>query len=105
MGSTLPRAIRHFSVKTKQTNPIYSVVAMSWILSFINIMIMETFQDCSTHNNNVDLLILEKIDEGGIDLISITTNNDADFNIIWLTKEDALRLAHSISSIANETCN
>lgn len=61
---------------------------------------METFKDCSTHDNNVDLLILEKLEE--VDLISITTNNEEDFNIIWLNKEDALKLAYSIISIASE---
>jgi len=61
---------------------------------------METFKDCSTHENNIDLLILEKLEE--VDLISITTNNDVDFNIIWLNKDEALKLAHSIISMANE---
>jgi len=62
---------------------------------------MESFKDCSTHKKNVDLLILEKIYEDK-ELISITTNNDENFNIIWLNKEDALKLAYSIISIADK---
>jgi hypothetical protein len=62
---------------------------------------MESFKDCSTHKENVDLLILEKIQEDG-PLISITTNNDENFNIIWLNIEDALKLAKEIIKICKK---
>lgn len=61
---------------------------------------MKEFKDCSTHKDNVDLLIIEPSDE--ISGFEITTNNDSDFNIIWLSKNDALKLAYYIIEKANE---
>lgn len=60
---------------------------------------MEEFNDCSTHENNTDLLILETIEEN---CLSITTNNDDVFNIIWLNKEESLKLAKSLIKLANK---
>ena len=82
----------------KKLTKVRTALPNLWAFFIKNIM--EAFKDCSTHENNVDLLILEKLEE--VDLISITTNNEEDFNIIWLNKKEALKLAYSIISMVSE---
>ena len=62
---------------------------------------METFNDCSTHENNTDCIEIEIINELK-DVVCFYFNEEHSTGSIWLEKEEAIKLANYILKICSE---